>query len=147
MADLTDVTRLVAGEHGLTVVSTARADGSIQSSVVNAGVLDSPVDGAPVVGYVAIGGTRKLANLRERSQTTLVVRVGWEWVAVEGQARLIGPDDPVGGVDAERLRLLLREVFTSAGGKHDDFDEDDRVRRDERRTAVRITPTRVYSNR
>ena len=147
MADLTDVTRLVAGDHGLTVVSTLRADGSIQSSVVNAGVLPHPVSSDPVVGYVAIGGTRKLANLRERPQTTLVVRVGWEWVAVEGHARLIGPDDPVGGVDDERLRLLLREVFTAAGGTHEDFDEYDRVMRAERRTAVLITPSRVYSNR
>ena len=147
MADLTDVTRLVAGDHGLTVVSTLRADGSIQSSVVNAGVLPHPVSSDPVVGYVAIGGTRKLANLRERPQTTLVVRVGWEWVAVEGHARLIGPDDPVSGVDDERLRLLLREIFTAAGGTHEDFDEYDRVMRAERRTAVLITPSRVYSNR
>ena len=147
MADLTDVTRLVAGDHGLTVVSTLRADGSIQSSVVNAGVLPHPVSSDPVVGYVAIGGTRKLANLRERPQTTLVVRVSWEWVAVEGHARLIGPDDPVGGVDDDRLRLLLREIFTAAGGTHEDFDEYDRVMRAERRTAVLITPSRVYSNR
>jgi len=147
MADLTDVARLVAGDHGLTVVSTLRADGSIQSSVVNAGVLDDPRSGAPVVGYVAVGGTRKLANLRERPQTTLVVRVGWEWVAVEGQVQLIGPDDPVDGVDDERLRLLLREIFTAAGGTHEDFDEYDRVMRSERRTAVLVTPARVYGNR
>ena len=37
---LTDFADLVAGEHGLRVVSTARADGSVQSSVVNAGVLE-----------------------------------------------------------------------------------------------------------
>ena len=145
MADLTDVTRLVAGENGLTVVSTLRADGSIQASVVNAGVLD--FQGATCVGYVAIGGSRKLANLRIRPQTTLVVRKGWEWVAVEGKSRLVGPDDVVDGVDAEQLRLLLREVFTAAGGTHEDFDEYDRVMVAERRTAVLVTPERVYSNR
>lgn len=144
MADLTDVARLVAGDHGLTVVSTSRADGSVQSSVVNAGVLDSPVDGTPVLGYVAAGGSRKLASLRERPGTTLVLRVGWEWVAVEGTARLIGPDDPVDGVD---VRLLLRHVFTAAGGTHEDFDEYDRVMASERRTAVLVTPSRIYSNR
>ena len=142
MADLNDVARLVAGEHGLTIVSTLRPDGTIQSSVVNAGVLD--FSGSPVVGYVAVGGTRKLANLRERPQTTLVLRVGWEWVAVEGRARLIGPDDPADGVD---VRVLLREIFTAAGGTHEDFDEYDRVMRAERRTAVLITPDRIYSNR
>ncbi|MFG1926347.1 TIGR03618 family F420-dependent PPOX class oxidoreductase [Cryptosporangium sp. NPDC048952] len=146
MADLTDVARLVAREHGLVVVSTSRADGSIQSSVVNAGVLSDPLGGNDVVGYVAAGGTRKLANLRQRPQTTLVFRVGWEWAAVEGTAQLIGPDDPVGGVDAERLRLLLREVFTAAGGTHEDFDEYDRVMAAERRTAVLVSPSRIYSN-
>jgi len=50
-------------------------------------------------------------------------------------------------VDDERLRLLLREIFTAAGGTHEDFDEYDRVMRAERRTAVLITPSRVYSNR
>ncbi|GAA3397193.1 pyridoxamine 5'-phosphate oxidase family protein [Cryptosporangium minutisporangium] len=146
MADLTDVARLVAGDHGLSVVSTTRENGTVQSSVVNAGVLSDPVTGEPVVGYVARGGTRKLANLRARPHTTLVLRVGWEWVAVEGRTRLIGPDDPVGGVDDERLRLLLREIFTAAGGVHEDFDEYDRVMREERRTAVLISPDRVYSN-
>ena len=61
-------------------------------------------------------------------------------------AQLIGPDDPHDGVDSERLRLLLREIFTAAGGTHDDWDAYDRVMREERRTAVLVTPTRVYSN-
>jgi hypothetical protein len=47
------------------------------------------------------------------------------------------------GVDAERLRLLLREIFTAAGGTHDDFDAYDRVMAQERRAAVLITPERV----
>ena len=74
----------------------------------------------------------------------MTFRAGWEWVTVEGTAELAGPDDPMEGVDAERLRLLLREIFTSAGGTHDDFDEYDRVMAAERRTAVLITPARVY---
>ncbi|MFI5958044.1 TIGR03618 family F420-dependent PPOX class oxidoreductase [Cryptosporangium sp. NPDC051539] len=139
MADLGDVARLVAGEHGLSVVSTLRGDGTIQSSVVNAGVLAASGE----VGFVVRGGARKLAYLRERPTVTLVVRVGWEWVAVEGTARLVGPDDPAEGVD---VRLLLREIFTAAGGTHDDFDEFDRVMRAERRTAVLVAPSRVYSN-
>ncbi len=39
MSGLEDFARLVGGDHGLVVVSTLRADGTIQSSVVNAGVL------------------------------------------------------------------------------------------------------------
>jgi hypothetical protein len=65
---------------------------------------------------------------------------------VEGKAELIGPDDPNEDVDAERLRLLLREIFTAAGGTHDDWDTFDRVMREEKRTAVLVMPIRIYSN-
>ena len=61
-------------------------------------------------------------------------------------AELIGPDDPHPDVDAERLRVLLHEIFTAAGGTHDDWDTYDRVMREEKRTAVLVTPTRIYSN-
>jgi PPOX class probable F420-dependent enzyme len=146
MTDLADFARLVALEHGLCVVSVLRPDGTIGSSVVNAGVLDHPVTGRPVVGLVARGGSRKLANLRERPQATIVVRAGWDWAAAEGPAELAGPGDPMPGVDAEALRLLLRAVFTAAGGSHDDWDNYDRVMAAEGRTAVLIEPRRVYSN-
>jgi PPOX class probable F420-dependent enzyme len=126
------------------VVSTTRGDGTVQSSVVNAGVLDHPVGGAPVVGLVAAGGSAKLAHLRTRPQATVTFRAGWEWLTVEGATELAGPDDPLEGVDAERLRVLLREIFTAAGGTHDDFDEYDRVMAAERRTAVLLKPARVY---
>jgi hypothetical protein len=76
----------------------------------------------------------------------MVVRAGWEWVAAEGPADLAGPDDKLGDLDAERVRLLLREIFTAAGGTHDDWDTYDRVMAEEHRTAVLITPERVYSS-
>ena len=56
------------------------------------------------------------------------------------------PDDPLGGIDAERLRLLLREIFTAAGGSHDDWDEYDRVMAAQRRAAVLVDPARVTGN-
>ncbi len=145
MTDLTDFARLVTRDHGLCVVSTLRSDTTIQSSVVNAGVLDHPVTGTRVVGLVARGGSRKLANLRARPRATVVVRAGWEWVAAEGPADLAGPDDGLLGLDAERIRLLLREIFTACGGTHEDWDTYDRVMAEERRTAVLVTPDRVYS--
>jgi PPOX class probable F420-dependent enzyme len=145
MTDLNDFARLVARDHGLCVVSTLRPDTTIQSSVVNAGVLDHPVTGEPVVGLVARGHSRKLANLRARPRATVVVRAGWEWAAAEGPADLAGPDDKLGDLDAERIRLLLREIFTACGGTHDDWDTYDRVMAQERRTAVLVTPERVYS--
>jgi len=92
------------------------------------------------------GGTRKLTNLRARPETTVVVRAGWEWVAVEGAVDIAGPDDPLSGVDAEGLRLLLRDIFTAAGGSHEDWDTYDRVMAEERRAAILVTPRRVYSN-
>src|SRR5436190_14225564 len=116
MTDLADFAALVPLDHGLVVVSTTRTDGTIQSSVVNAGVLDHPVTGRPVVGFVAAGSSRRLTNLRARPRSTVVVRAGWRWAGVEGPVELAGPDDPLDGVDSERLRVLLREIFTAAGG-------------------------------
>jgi pyridoxamine 5'-phosphate oxidase-like protein len=132
--------RLVPGDHGLVVVSTTRADGTIQSSVVNAGVIAHPVTGAQVVALVSRGDARRLGNLRERPYASVVIRVGWQWAGVEGTVELAGPDDPMPGVDAERLRVLLREIFTAAGGAHEDFATYDRVMLEERRTAVLVTP-------
>jgi hypothetical protein len=109
-------------------------------------VLQHPLTDVPVVGLVAIGGSRKLSNLRADPRATIVAKAGWQWAAVEGEAQLIGPDDPHPEVDDERLRLLLREIFTAAGGTHDDWAEYDRVMREQRRTAVLIPPTRVYAN-
>ena len=142
-SDLDKVRRVGAAEHGLAVVATIRADGTVQSSVVNAGVLPHPVTGEPVVGFVTYGPV-KLANLRARPRVTLTFRAGWDWVSVEGDAELLGPDD--GELDAERVRQLLRDVFSAAGGEHDDWDAYDATMAAERRTAVLVAPRRVYSN-
>jgi PPOX class probable F420-dependent enzyme len=146
MADLNDFNQISASDHGLIVFVTTRADGSTQASVVNAGVIDNPLTGAPAVALVAAGGTRKLANLRSRPRATAVAKSGWQWVAAEGSTTLIGPDDRPTGFDAADLPALLRAVFVAAGGTHDDWDEYDRVMAAERRTAVFIAPDRVYSN-
>lgn len=142
--DLADVRSLVEGETGLAVVATTRQDGSVQASVVNAGVLPHPLSGAEVVGFVTRGGTVKQRHLRRRPACTVTFRRGRRWATVEGPAQLVGPDDPLAGVDAEGLRLLLRDVFAAAGGTHDDWDEYDRVMAQERRTAVLVAPRRVY---
>ena len=147
MTTLDDAAALAARESGLVVVSTLRADGSIQSSVVNAGVLPHPATGRPVLGFVTYGKV-KLANLRARPQLTATARSGWEWIALEGRAALAGPDDPAPWLDGpDALRLLLREVFTAAGGRHDDWDAYDRTMAEQRRTAVLVEPARIYSNR
>jgi PPOX class probable F420-dependent enzyme len=137
---------LVPLDHGLCVLSTTRADGSVQASVVNAGVLAHPISGVEVVGLVAAGGTRKLRHLRADPRATIVVRAGWRWATVEGSVELVGPDDAHPGIDAEGVRTLLRDVFQAAGGTHDDWDAYDRAMAEERRTAVLVTPTRSYTN-
>ena len=141
--DLEKVRRIAAADNHLAVVATTRADGSVQSSVVNAGVLPHPVSGEPAVGFVTYGAV-KLANLRARPAITLTFRAGWDWVAVEGRAELLGPDD--GTLDPERVRLLLRDIFSAAGGHHDDWDAYDATMAAERRTAALVEPQRVYSN-
>lgn len=145
MTTLAEAWSLVAGESGLAVVSTLRADSTIQSSLVNVGVIAHPATGEQVLAFVTYGRV-KLANLRARPQLTTAFRSGWQWATVEGHAELAGPDDPRPWLEAERLRLLLREIFTAAGGSHDDWAEYDRAMAEQRRTAVLITPTRIYSN-
>jgi PPOX class probable F420-dependent enzyme len=140
---LQDAVDLGRQERFLVVVSTVRPDSTVQSSVVNAGVLSHPASGEDVVGFVTYGAT-KLRNLRARPQLAVTFRANWAWVTVEGRAQLIGPDDPDPAFDAERLRLLLREVFVAAGGDHDDWDSYDRTMLEQRRTAVFVTPDRIY---
>ena len=146
MTTLHDAVALARDEHGLTVVATARADGSIQASLVNAGVLAHPATGEQVLAFVTYGKV-KLANLRVRSQLAATFRNGWRYATVEGSAELAGPDDPAPWLrDAEQLRLLLREVFTAAGGTHDDWATYDRVMAEQRRTVILVRPTRVYGS-
>ena len=144
MAKLADFEALVPRDHGLVVMTVIGPDGRIRPSVVNAGVIDHPLTGEQVAAVVIHGQARKLVHLRARPRASVVLRAGWQWAGVEGPVQIIGPDDPVEGVDADRLRLLLREIFTAAGGTHDDFDEYDRVMAADRRAAVLITPERVF---
>jgi len=144
MADLADFEALVPQDHGLVVMTVIGPDGRIRPSVVNAGVIDHPVSGSRVVAVVIQGKARKLDHLRATPRACVVLRAGWQWAGVEGPAEIAGPDDPMAGIGPERLRLLLREIFTAAGGSHGDFDEYDRVMAAERRAAVLISPERVF---
>jgi PPOX class probable F420-dependent enzyme len=110
MGTLDDFAHLARTEQGLVVIATVRPDGSVQSSLVNAGVLPHPITGEPSLAFVTYGKI-KLANLRRRPQLAATARSGWQWVSVEGRAEIIGPDDPHPDIDSARLRLLLREVF------------------------------------
>ncbi|WP_199434937.1 pyridoxamine 5'-phosphate oxidase family protein [Qaidamihabitans albus] len=145
-ADLALVRRLAAAENGLATIATTRPDGTVHASVVNAGVLPDPVSGNTSVGLVARGGTRKLEHLRRSGHATVVFRRGWEWVSVQGPVRLIGPDDPDPDFLADGVPRLLRDVFTAAGGTHDNWGEYDRVMAEERRAAVFVEAARISGN-
>jgi len=144
--ELAEVVHIAAEDLYLAVIATGRADGTVQASVVNAGVIAHPVSGEQVVGFVTYGKA-KLANLRSRPRATVVFRAGWRWAAVEGSTDIIGPDDPFPGFDSTDLAELLRSVFEAAGGTHDDWATFDRVMSEERRAAVLVHPERIYSNR
>lgn len=125
-------------------VATQKADGRPLLSVVNAGVLPHPVTEAPVVGFVVRGSSAKRRHLTARPAVSVLVRRGWQWVAVEGDAELMGPLNPHLALDTAAVAGLLRDVFVAAGGTHDDWSDYDRVMAAEQRTAVLVTPTRIF---
>ena len=144
MADLELVNRLAAGDHHLAVLSTAGLDGSVHASVVSAGVIDDPIDGHPGVGAVVGGTSRKLSLLRQSGMASLVFKSGFEWAAVTGPVRLIGPEDGMGfGLDVPEV---IRSVFRAAGGTHENWAEFDRVMAAQRRCAVFVGAAKVTSN-
>ena len=146
-ADLDLLRRLVTHDHGLAVVSTTRTDGTVHSSLVNAGVLDpDPLTGNPAVATVIRGDALKLRHFRRTGQATITFRAGWQWASVDGPITLVGPDDPAEGFAPERLPGLLRDIFTAAGGTHEDWAEYDRVMAAERRVAALLTPARIIGN-
>lgn len=146
MTTLQEAVSLAGADSGLAVVSTLRADQTIQASLVNAGVLPHPATAEPVLGFVTYGRV-KLVNLRARPQLAITFRRGWQWATIEGRAELAGPDDPQDWLsEPDQLRVLLRTVFTACGGSHDNWAEYDRVMAEQGRTAVLVMPTRIYGN-
>lgn len=147
MLDLDRVRELGVKEHGLAVALTTRPDGSAHGSVVNAGVLEHPVTGDAIVGFVSRGVTRKLEYLRLLPRITVVFRSGWDWATVEGTVQLAGPDDHLEGFDLNELPRLLPEIYAAAaGGSPDEWVPLDAVMREERHVAALILPVRIYSS-
>ncbi len=143
MASLDDVRRMVSHETGLATIAVVRGDGSVHATVANVGVLRHPITGDDVVGVVVRGNAVKLRLARRTGRASATIRHGWAWAGVEGPVDIIGPDDPHHGIDADGVRLLLRDVFRAAGGAHEDYGEYDRVMLAERRTAILIKPERI----
>lgn len=143
MPDLKTARSFLAEEHGLAVVSTTQADGRVLSSVINCGVIDHPLSGAPHVALVSTGTAARIGHIRRGSHVTVLVRRDWKWVSITGPADLIGPDDLPDSIDAEALRIMRRDVFKAAGGTHDDWDEYDRAMEEDGRIVVFVAPERI----
>jgi PPOX class probable F420-dependent enzyme len=145
VVDLARARDLGARESGLAVAITTRPDGSPRASVVNAGVVEHPLTGQLVVGFVSRGAARKLVDLRALPRATVVFRSGWDWVAVEGDVTLVGPDDHVEGLAERAIVQLIRAVYAAAvGGTPEQWGHLDATMAEERHAAVLIRPSRVY---
>jgi len=145
-AKLAAVRELATGDGRQAVLATTRKDGSVQASVVTAGVAEHPLTGETMVAFVVRGDAVKLRIMRRTGRATIVFCQGSRWVTVEGAVSLIGPDDPAEGFDQSKLPRLLRDVFTAIGGTHDDWETYDRVMAEQRRAAAYIALERVYTN-
>ena len=139
--------RRLASDTPVAVLATTRPDGSVHASLVSAGVAPEPGGGEVCVAAVVAGQTRKLQLLRSSGRASTTFVNGFDWVSAEGPVTVIGPDDPNDAVPPAAVPQLLRDVFTAAGGTHDDWDEYDRVMAAERRAAVFIRVERVLRNR
>jgi PPOX class probable F420-dependent enzyme len=143
---LARLSELAAQDRHLGVLITTGDDGAPQVSVVNCGIVDDPTTGWPRVALVARPGA-KTRNLRRRPTATLVVRAGWEWIAVSGATTTIGPGDIAQHqIAPSEFTRLLRDIFHAAGGQHDDLTVYDAVMASERRCAVLIRPDRFTTN-
>ena len=142
---ITEIERVAAAADYYAVVAVGRGDGSVQASLVKAGIVTDPVSGTPGVGIVVAGSAKKLALLRKSRRASVVFSSGGQWACVEGPIRLVGPDDQPADASVD-VAATLRAVFVAAGGSHDDWAEFDRVMADDRRCAVFVDLARSYSN-
>ena len=113
------------------VLTTFRADGSLQSSPVTGGV---DPDGRIVIA--SYPQRAKSANIRRRPQAGIVVlsdEFNGPYVQVEGPAEVV--DLP------EALEPLV-DYFRAVAGEHSDWDEYRQAMRDQRKCLIRVTPQR-----
>lgn len=142
-ADVERVRKVADADHQA-AFSTSRRDGTIQASLIRAGVFEHPVTGRPTVAALLRGWTVKLRHLRRIPRATVLFRSPTQWVTVEGSTSLIGPVDKGEGYDPETFPELRRAVYRAAGGTPDEAW--DRLMDQERRALVFVELERVYSN-
>jgi PPOX class probable F420-dependent enzyme len=120
------------------VITTYQPDGAAHASIVVCGAYQ---DYAAFV--IVRGKSVKARNLRRDPRcTVLAVSPDWRgWVTVEGEAQLFD----MRNTEAEKLRVLLRDVYRACGDKdHPDWEEYDQAMRRQDAVVVLVRPARVY---
>ncbi|MDQ1647124.1 MAG: hypothetical protein QOJ50_3308 [Cryptosporangiaceae bacterium] len=143
---------LIEAAGGLSVVAHA-AEGRVPASLVNAGLIEHPTSGRPVLAHVAYGDSRRVTRLAANPECSATFHDGRKWLTAEGNAQLVhGPwdersttNDPALRFGEARYAELLRTVYRCAGGgEHPDWSEFDRAMRAERRVVVLVDVERLY---
>ena len=114
-----------------------RTNGGAQMSIVLCGLYK---DG---VAFTTPANRAKLTNLRRNQRCSLLVAQPdwWGYVMMEGQARIMSPENTNTGV----LIQALRDVFVAcSGSEHPNWEEYDQAVQDERRSVVIIEPESIY---
>ncbi len=124
--------------HHRGVISTRRANGATHASIVVCGAYEGHA------AFVSVyPRSVKIRNLRrDPNCSVLAVSEDWrQWATVEGRATLFGYDN----TDAERLRVMLREVYMACSDtEHPDWEEYDRAMVDQEAVIALVSPERVY---
>ncbi len=135
--DFEEIRPFLAANHRA-VINTFQRNGAVHASIVVCGAYQGQA------AFVSVrGSSTKVRNLRRDPRCTVVATAAdWRgYVVVEGQARLIDSTN----TEAEELRQQLREVFKVCGdGTHSDWDEYDRIMRQQDSVVVLVQPERIY---
>lgn len=117
--------------HSHVVLATRRADGGLQMSPVNAGVLD----GRAVISSRAM--LAKVHNIRRDPRVSLMVlteQFYGSWVQIDGSAEIVDQPDAL---------PLLDQVYRAISGEHPDWAEYRAAMIADRRVVIRIVPERA----
>ncbi|MFI6173276.1 pyridoxamine 5'-phosphate oxidase [Nocardia sp. NPDC051052] len=143
---------LIDTTGGLMVFANA-AEGRVPTSVINAGLIEHPVSGAPSMAHVAYGDSRRVARLAVTQQASLTVHHDRKWLTTEGRTQLVfGPWDdrfatnnPDLRLDDDRYAELMRTIYRKAGGgEHPDWTQYDAAMRKEQRVVVLVDLELLY---
>lgn len=128
--DRTELVEFMRPRHRM-VLTTYRADGSLQSSPVTAGVDDQ--------GRIVIASYPKRAkatNIRRTGRASVMVLsddFNGPYVQVDGDAEVI---------DLPEAVEALVDYFRAVAGEHPDWDEYRQAMVDQGKCLIRVTPTR-----